>query len=97
MATPNDLLGILENLDDAEFKKFKWFLQQAEVLDGFPAIPKSQLQKADRTDTVDEITDAHHKNAVEVTVKVLRLIQKNDLVQPQRICKAKFKHWREAK
>ncbi|XP_051816610.1 NLR family CARD domain-containing protein 3-like isoform X3 [Acanthochromis polyacanthus] len=81
MATPNDLLGILENLDDAEFKKFKWFLQQAEVLDGFPAIPKSQLQKADRTDTVDEITDAHHKNAVEVTVKVLRLIQKNDLVQ----------------
>ncbi|XP_008289411.1 NACHT, LRR and PYD domains-containing protein 12-like [Stegastes partitus] len=81
MASPNDLLGILEDLEDADFKKFKWFLQQSEILDDFPAIPKFQLEKADRMDTVDEIRDTHDKNAVEVTIKVLKLIQKNDLVQ----------------
>ncbi|XP_028266986.1 NACHT, LRR and PYD domains-containing protein 3-like isoform X2 [Parambassis ranga] len=81
MAAPFELLGILEDLADSEFKKFKWYLQQAEVLDGFAAISKSQLENADRMDTVDEIIDTHNKNAVEVIMKTLKLIQKNDLVQ----------------
>ncbi len=81
MATPVELLAILEDLADGEFKKFKWFLQQADVLEGFPAIAKSQLENADRLDTVDEITDTYDKDAVEVTIKVLKLIKKNDLVQ----------------
>ncbi|XP_070836903.1 NACHT, LRR and PYD domains-containing protein 3-like [Chaetodon trifascialis] len=79
MAT--ELLATLEDLADAEFKKFKWFLQQAEVLEGFPAIPKSQLENADRLDTVDEITETYNKNAVEVAIKVLKMIKKNDLVE----------------
>ncbi|XP_041812350.1 NACHT, LRR and PYD domains-containing protein 12-like isoform X2 [Chelmon rostratus] len=81
MATPVELLAALEDLADGEFKKFKWYLQQAEVLEGFPAIPKSQLENADRLDTVDEITDTYNKNAVEVTIKVLKMIKKNDLVE----------------
>lgn len=81
MAAPFELLGILEDLADGEFKKFKWFLQQAEVLDGFAAIPKSQLDNADRMDTVDEIVDTHNKNAVEVIIRALKLIKKNDLVE----------------
>lgn len=81
MATPAELLETLEHLTDEEFKKFKWFLQQAEALESFPAISKSQLQNADRMDTVDEIKENYNKNAVEVIIKVLKLIKKNDLVQ----------------
>ncbi|XP_073349789.1 NACHT, LRR and PYD domains-containing protein 3-like [Pagrus major] len=81
MATPAELLATLEDLADEEFKKFKWFLQQADILEGFPAIPRSLLVNADRMDTVDEITDTYDKNAVEVTIKVLKMIKKNDLVQ----------------
>ncbi|XP_059210051.1 NACHT, LRR and PYD domains-containing protein 12-like [Centropristis striata] len=81
MATSTNLLETLENFSDEEFKKFKWFLQQADVLEGFPAIPKSQLGKADRMDTVDEIIETYDKNAVEVTIKVLKLIKRNDLAQ----------------
>lgn len=81
MATPVELLATLEDLADLEFKKFKWLLQQAEVLEGFPAISKSQLEKADRLDTVDEIIETYNKNAVEVTIIVLKMIKKNDLAQ----------------
>lgn len=81
MATPVELLATLEDLSDGEFKKFKWFLQQPEVLEGFPAIPRCQLENADRLDSVNEITDTYNKNAVEVTIKVLKMIKKNDLVQ----------------
>ncbi|XP_068433905.1 NACHT, LRR and PYD domains-containing protein 12-like [Clinocottus analis] len=81
MATPKDLLATLDHLEDEEFKRFKWFLQHADVLGGFPVIPKSQLRNADRLDTVDEIMETYDKNAVEVTIKVLKEIQKNDLVQ----------------
>lgn len=81
MATAVELLATLEDLADGEFKKFKWFLQQADALEGFPAIPRSQLGNADRLDTVDEIIETYNQNAVEVTIKALKFIQKNDLVQ----------------
>lgn len=45
----------------------------------FPS--KSQLENADRLDTVDEIIETYDKNAVEVIIKVLKMIKKNDLVQ----------------
>ncbi|XP_031732078.1 NACHT, LRR and PYD domains-containing protein 12-like isoform X1 [Anarrhichthys ocellatus] len=81
MARPVELLATLKDLADEEFKEFKWYLQQAEVLGGFSPIPRSQLEKADRMDTVDEIIETYEQNAVEVTIKVLKLINKNDLVQ----------------
>ncbi|XP_069033771.1 NACHT, LRR and PYD domains-containing protein 3-like [Embiotoca jacksoni] len=81
MATAMDLLAILEDLSAEVFKKFKWLLQQAEVLNGFPAIPRSQLETADRMDTVSEVKETYDKDAVEVMIKVLKLIQRNDLVQ----------------
>ncbi|XP_034046294.1 pyrin domain-containing protein 1-like [Thalassophryne amazonica] len=80
MATPVVLLEALEDLADGEFKRFRWFLQQAEVLEGFPAVPKSLLENADRLDTVDQLTETYNKNALEVMIKVLRRINKNDLV-----------------
>lgn len=81
MATPVELLAILEVLGDEDFKKFKWLLQQAEVLEGFPAIPKSQLEKADRMDAASEIADTFERNAAKVCIKVLKTMEKNDLVQ----------------
>ncbi|XP_071388902.1 NLR family CARD domain-containing protein 3-like [Centroberyx affinis] len=75
------LLGTLEDLGDEEFKKFKWFLQQADILEGLPAIPKSRLEKADRQDTVDQMVQTYNQHSLEVTKKVLMKINRNDLVQ----------------
>uniref|UniRef100_A0A4W6C2V8 NACHT domain-containing protein n=1 Tax=Lates calcarifer TaxID=8187 RepID=A0A4W6C2V8_LATCA len=75
------LLETLEDLGDEELKIFKWFLQQAEVLEDFPAIPKSHLEKADRLDTLELIVQAYNEQSVEVTKKVLTKINRNDLVQ----------------
>ena len=81
MATSSDLLGILEDLSEEEFRKFQWFLQQAEDLKEFPAIPRCKLENADRMTTVSELIETYSKNAVEVTIKVLKKIRKNDLMQ----------------
>ncbi|XP_071399234.1 protein NLRC3-like [Centroberyx affinis] len=82
MATPVELLlGTLEDLDNEEFKKFKWFLQQADILEGFPAIPKSRLEKADRLDIVDQMVQTYSEYTLDLTKEVLRKINRNDLVQ----------------
>ncbi|XP_071399643.1 NACHT, LRR and PYD domains-containing protein 12-like [Centroberyx affinis] len=83
MATHTELiLGTLEDLGDEELKSFKWFLQQADILEGFPAIPKSRLEKADRQDTVDQMVQTYSApGALEITVEVLKKINRNDLVQ----------------
>uniref|UniRef100_A0A673A055 Pyrin domain-containing protein n=1 Tax=Sphaeramia orbicularis TaxID=375764 RepID=A0A673A055_9TELE len=71
------LLDTLEDLTEGDFKKFKWFLQQAEILEGFPAVPKSQLENADRLDTVDQILDTYQDHAVEVIIKVFESINRH--------------------
>ncbi|XP_071384886.1 protein NLRC3-like [Centroberyx affinis] len=82
MAMPVDLLlKTLEDLGDEDFKRFKWFLQQPDSLEGFPAIPKSRLEKAGRQDTVDEMVQIYSENTLEVTKKVLMKMNRNNLVQ----------------
>ncbi|XP_041825782.1 NACHT, LRR and PYD domains-containing protein 12-like [Melanotaenia boesemani] len=81
MATSSELLAILEDLAEEEFRKFRWFLQQPEDLKDFPAIPRCKLENANRMDTVTELKETYNKNAVEVAVKVLKIIRRNDLVQ----------------
>ncbi|XP_078140914.1 NLR family CARD domain-containing protein 3-like [Centroberyx gerrardi] len=82
MATVKELLlETLNDLGDEELKIFQWFLQQADILEGFPAIPKSQLEKANRLDTVDQMVQTYNENTLEVTKKVLKKINRNDLVQ----------------
>ncbi|XP_078140918.1 NACHT, LRR and PYD domains-containing protein 3-like [Centroberyx gerrardi] len=75
------LIKTLEDLGDEDFKNFKWELQQDDILEGFPAIPKSRLEKADRRGTVDQMVQTYNKNTLEVTKKVLMRINRNDLVQ----------------
>ncbi|XP_075961286.1 protein NLRC3-like [Anarhichas minor] len=79
METPKEvLLDTLEKLGADQFKKFKWFLE--EVLEDFPAIPKSRLENADRMDTVDQMVNNYGiDNIIKVTRIVLVKIGENDL------------------
>ncbi|XP_022073839.2 NACHT, LRR and PYD domains-containing protein 6-like [Acanthochromis polyacanthus] len=82
MSTPPEvLLETLEDMTAEEFKEFKWFLWQKGALEDFPAIPKCDLENADRMDTVDEMLKTYCVNTMKVTVMVLKKISKNDLVQ----------------
>ncbi|XP_078138443.1 NACHT, LRR and PYD domains-containing protein 3-like [Centroberyx gerrardi] len=82
MATDKEkLLKTLEDLGDEELKKFQWFLQQDDILEGFPAIKKSRLENADRLNTVDQMVQTYNQHSLEVTKKVLMKINRNDLEQ----------------
>ncbi|KAM9313769.1 NACHT, LRR and PYD domains-containing protein 3-like isoform 1-T2 [Pholidichthys leucotaenia] len=78
----DDLLNTLDDLDDEEFEKFKWFLQQDDILLDLPTIKKSRLQTTNRLSTVDLMTQTYgFPAAEEVTRKVLERIPRNDLLQ----------------
>ncbi|XP_034752940.1 uncharacterized protein LOC117959771 [Etheostoma cragini] len=81
MSDKEKLLETLKDLTDEEFKEFKWYLQNPDILVGLPAIPKNQLENTDRPDTVDKITQAFSHQSVEVVKKVLKKIPRNDLVE----------------
>ncbi|XP_068458492.1 NACHT, LRR and PYD domains-containing protein 12-like isoform X2 [Clinocottus analis] len=72
-------LRTLEDLGAEDFEKFKWFLQQ-EVLEGFPAIPKSRLEGVNRTKTVDQMVKTYSIYTIKVIRIVLKKINQNDLV-----------------
>ncbi|XP_026152524.1 NACHT, LRR and PYD domains-containing protein 3-like [Mastacembelus armatus] len=81
MAVKELLLNTLEELGDEEFRKFKWCLQQPDILEGSSAIPKSHLDKADRQETVDKMVQNHNQGSVEVMKTMLKKINRNDLVE----------------
>ncbi|KAF1378007.1 hypothetical protein PFLUV_G00206750 [Perca fluviatilis] len=81
MSDKERLLNTLKDLSDEEFKEFKWFLQQTDILVGFQAIPKNQLENADRLDTVDKIIQTFSHQSVEVVKLVFKKINRNDLVE----------------
>ena len=81
MVRKEDLLKTLEDLRDEEFEDFKCLLKY-ERLAGYQAIKASQLQNAERRDTVDLMVQTYQlPGAVEVTKKLLKRINRNDLLQ----------------
>ncbi|XP_046881734.1 NLR family CARD domain-containing protein 3-like [Hypomesus transpacificus] len=83
MATSNEeqLLGTLEKLGEDDLKTFQWYLQK-KGLDGFDPIPKSRLEGAARTDTVDRMVDTYTlEGALKVTVEILRKMDQNNLAK----------------
>ncbi|XP_044229445.1 protein NLRC3-like [Thunnus albacares] len=77
-----DLLHILEDLNDDDFKNFKWHLKKYEKVGDIPPIKESQLSKADRPDTVDLMVKNYKlSGAVEVIKNILKKISRNDLVR----------------
>uniref|UniRef100_A0A3Q3G8R9 Pyrin domain-containing protein n=1 Tax=Labrus bergylta TaxID=56723 RepID=A0A3Q3G8R9_9LABR len=76
------LFGVLQDLGNDELKQLQWFLRQPGIVDGFPAIPKSELQEADRQDTVDLMMQTYGlPAALHITAEVLKKISRNDLVE----------------
>ncbi|XP_042290115.1 NACHT, LRR and PYD domains-containing protein 12-like [Thunnus maccoyii] len=79
--TEMDLLHILNDLSNNEFKDFKWSLKYEKVGD-IPPIQESQLSKAERRDVVDLMVQKYEfAGAVEVIKNILKKISRNDLVE----------------
>lgn len=77
-----ELWKTLQETTDDQFNKFKWFLKQDDILEGFPGIAAAQLQKAKREDAVDLMVQKYQgPGALRVTLTVLEKISRNDLVQ----------------
>uniref|UniRef100_A0A3P9BTE5 Pyrin domain-containing protein n=1 Tax=Maylandia zebra TaxID=106582 RepID=A0A3P9BTE5_9CICH len=68
-------------LKKEELEKFKWFLRDRDVLVELQPIPESKLEKASTCDLVDLVVQTYTEKSVEVTKKVFRKINRNDLVQ----------------
>ncbi|XP_074485920.1 NACHT, LRR and PYD domains-containing protein 3-like [Sebastes fasciatus] len=76
------LLNTLQDLKEEQFKDFKWYLQQPDILEGYQAIQVSELEKAERRDTVHLMMNTYKlPGALKMTKKVLEKITRNDLVQ----------------
>lgn len=75
------LPDILEDLNDEEFKKFKWHLK-TEVWNNISPIKENYLSKADRNDPVDLMVQTYEiTGAVQVMENILKMICRNDLVK----------------
>lgn len=73
------LLETLEDLGEEQLKRFQWYLQNPELLNGFPNIKKYRLENADRLKTVDLMIDTHTStNAMEVANMILKKIKMNE-------------------
>ncbi|XP_038585242.1 stonustoxin subunit beta-like isoform X2 [Micropterus salmoides] len=80
--TAKDLLKTLENLREEEFKKFKWYLRQPDVLETYQTMKVFELETADRLKTVDLMVNAFNLHgALKQTKKILAEIPRKDLVQ----------------
>ncbi|XP_074481975.1 NACHT, LRR and PYD domains-containing protein 3-like [Sebastes fasciatus] len=72
------LLETLEDLSKDNLKSFQFYLPEVH---GFSPIPKCLLEDADRQDTVNVMVQKYNQQAVEVAMKILGKIGRNDLVQ----------------
>ncbi|XP_067249243.1 NACHT, LRR and PYD domains-containing protein 3-like [Chanodichthys erythropterus] len=76
MASVKDLLkNSLKDLGEAELKEFQWELKNE-------CISKSEMENADRLDTVDKMVARFGpEEAVKITVKILRKMNQNNLAE----------------
>uniref|UniRef100_A0A3P9Q363 Pyrin domain-containing protein n=1 Tax=Poecilia reticulata TaxID=8081 RepID=A0A3P9Q363_POERE len=78
--TAEDILEVLEELNQEEFEKFKWFLQQPEILSGLPTVKRKRLEGAKTLDIVDLMVQIYTlERCMEVTCKILGKVNRNDL------------------
>nr|XP_023969692.1 up-regulator of cell proliferation-like [Chrysemys picta bellii] len=80
--TEDLLLETLDNLEEHEFKRFKFKLGKTNLKEGVQAIPCGRLEKADALDVTKLLIHYYgEQGAVEVTVKVLGHINQRDLAE----------------
>ncbi|XP_062294400.1 NACHT, LRR and PYD domains-containing protein 14-like [Scomber scombrus] len=76
-----DLLNLLDDLKDEDFKYFKWSLKY-ETVDDIKPIQECHLENAERRNVVDLMVQKYEfSGAVEVMKSVLKKINRNDLVK----------------
>ncbi|KAF3687948.1 Pyrin Marenostrin [Channa argus] len=81
MQVPELLLTSLEDLLEADFEKFKFYLAM-NVFDGYKPIPTSFLEKATRLDTVKKMTKSYPEEwAVNITVEILKKVPNLDAAE----------------
>ncbi|XP_061133546.1 NACHT, LRR and PYD domains-containing protein 3-like isoform X1 [Syngnathus typhle] len=68
------LLETLEDLEQEDFKKFRYYMD----------LPKSKKENADRTDIAEQLAKMHGKNAGEKTIEILEKINNYNLAQKLR-------------
>ncbi|XP_022616807.1 NACHT, LRR and PYD domains-containing protein 12-like isoform X2 [Seriola dumerili] len=86
METPvkQQLLETLQDFGLKELELFQWYLQNAELLDGFPAIKRCELENAGRPKTVDLMVSMYTtENAMRVAKLILQKIKRNEETQSQ--------------
>lgn len=72
MATVYDLLAdTLGNLEEKQFKDFKFRLKVSGTHNNFTLIPWAKLEKANDSETASLLLDTYADQAVEVTKRVL--------------------------
>ncbi|ROL51219.1 NACHT, LRR and PYD domains-containing protein 6 [Anabarilius grahami] len=78
MASVKDLLKkSLDELEEAELKKFRWHLRNDNE-----NISKSDMENADRLKTVDKMVECFGpEEAVKITVEILRKMNQNNLAE----------------
>uniref|UniRef100_A0AAQ4PL63 B30.2/SPRY domain-containing protein n=1 Tax=Gasterosteus aculeatus aculeatus TaxID=481459 RepID=A0AAQ4PL63_GASAC len=75
-----DLIYILKDLKEDEFKDFKWYLENQSSLEGLRKLPSCDLENADRRKTVDLMVRRYGTESVHVAMKVLEKIPRMDLL-----------------
>uniref|UniRef100_A0A3P8Q847 Pyrin domain-containing protein n=1 Tax=Astatotilapia calliptera TaxID=8154 RepID=A0A3P8Q847_ASTCA len=82
--TEPDLVNILEDITDEEFKTFKWNLKNERFRDIEP-IKVNRLSTAERCDAVDLMVQKYDVDgAVQVMESIFKKINRNDLVKKLR-------------
>uniref|UniRef100_A0A4W4GRJ0 Uncharacterized protein n=1 Tax=Electrophorus electricus TaxID=8005 RepID=A0A4W4GRJ0_ELEEL len=78
------ILFSLNELESENLETFQWYLKNG--LEGFPSIPKSQLEKSNRLDTVDKMVQKYGPDgAVEITLIILKKMNQNQLAETLQI------------
>ncbi|KAG7236313.1 hypothetical protein INR49_001132 [Caranx melampygus] len=81
METPvkEQLLHILRKLESRELESFQWYLQDADLLAGFPAIPKCELEGASRQRMVTLMVGLYTtEKALQVATFILKKLGINE-------------------
>ncbi|XP_028275694.1 ribonuclease inhibitor-like, partial [Parambassis ranga] len=78
---PEVILKTLEDLGEEEFETFKWYMYQKRPPEDFPSIPKYKLEKATRTQTVDQMLQIYTENSIKVMNMVLVKIRRKNVVK----------------
>ncbi|NP_001104231.1 uncharacterized protein isoform X1 [Danio rerio] len=79
-STKTEILDVLDELREREFKDFKWRLSNKETLEN--SIPRGKLENADRQDVVDYM-EQHFgtSEAGKVAVRLLHSMNQNNLAE----------------